>query len=225
MQLDVLANRLGVEIEPQLLELALTHRSYAYEQGGKPSNERLEFLGDSVLGFVVTAHIHDKFTELDEGELTKIKNAVVSAKALGAISLELGIGEFLRLGKGETLTGGRDKNNLLADAFEAILGAVFVSKGLPAAAGMVERFVFPLLTDPDTLRAQSDPKTTLVELVQLKKLGAVDYQITFDGPDHDRNFFAELVIGGKTIAKGQGRSKKAAENDAAISALQILQGK
>lgn len=222
MTLEVLSQRLGVDIESSLLELALTHRSYAYEHGGMPNNERLEFLGDSVLGFVVTAHIHERFSTLDEGELTKIKNAVVSAKALGALSLQLGVGEHLRLGKGEELTGGREKNNLLADAFEAILGAVYVSKGLDAAFGMVKRFVFPLLSDPDALRAEADPKTTLLELVQDKKLGAVEYEITHAGPDHDRDFFCVVAIGGREISRGEGRSKKAAETEAAIAALKAL---
>lgn len=224
MTLEVLCQRIGVDIESSLLELALTHRSYAYEHGGTPNNERLEFLGDSVLGFVVTSHIHEKFSELDEGELSKIKNAVVSAKALGAISAEIGVGEYLRLGRGEILTGGREKNNLLADAFEAILGAVYVSKGLAAATGMVERLVFPLLADPDALRAEADPKSTLVEIVQDKNLGAIEYEITHEGPDNDRNFFCVVSIADREIARGQGRSKKAAEADAAVAAIKVLRG-
>lgn len=224
MTLDALCHKLGVDIETSLLELALTHRSYSYENGGTPSNERLEFLGDSVLGFVVTAHLHDRFTELDEGELTKLKNAVVSAKALGVLSSQLEVGKYLRLGKGEELTGGREKNNLLADAFEAILGAVYVSKGLEAASSIIEKFVFPLLADPDALRAEADPKTTLIEFVQHKNLGALEYQITFEGPDHDRNFFCAVLIGQKKIAEGAGRSKKAAETEAAIAALKTLRG-
>lgn len=224
MTLDVLCQKLGVTIESSLLELALTHRSYAYEHGGLPNNERLEFLGDSVLGFVVTAHIHEKFSELDEGELSKIKNAVVSAKALGALSADIGIGNYLRLGKGEEQTGGREKNNLLADAFEAILGAIYVSKGLDAAAAMVERFVFPLLADPDALRAEADPKATLVELVQDRNLGAIEYEISYEGPDNDRDFFCVVSIDNREIARGTGRSKKASEADAAIAALKALRG-
>jgi ribonuclease-3 len=166
VNVDVLSNRLGVDIEPQLLELALTHRSYAYENGNTPNNERLEFLGDSVLGFVVTAHIHDLLTDLPEGELTKVKNAVVSATALSQVATSIGLGEFLRLGKGEDQTGGREKPNLLADAFEAILGAAYVSQGLQAAEGIIRKLVFPLLEDTDSLRANSDPKTTLGEFAQ-----------------------------------------------------------
>jgi len=224
MTLDALSQKLGVTIESSLLELALTHRSYAYENGKLPNNERLEFLGDSVLGFVVTAHIHEKFSELDEGELSKIKNAVVSAKALGALSAEIGVGNYLRLGRGEEQTGGREKNNLLADAFEAILGAIYVSKGLAAAAAMVERFVFPLLADPDALRAEADPKASLVELVQDRNLGAIEYEISYEGPDNDRDFFCVVSIGSKEIARGIGRTKKASEADAAIAAIKALRG-
>ncbi len=222
MNVDVLSNRLGVDIEPQLLELALTHRSYAYENGNIPNNERLEFLGDSVLGFVVTAHIHDLLTELPEGELTKVKNAVVSATALSQVATTIGLGEFLRLGKGEDQTGGREKPNLLADAFEAILGAAYVSKGLEAAEGIIRKLVFPLLEDTDSLRANSDPKTTLGERAQADSKSAPEYVTTHEGPDHDRTFFSTVSIDGKAIGSGQGRSKKLAETQAAIDALAKL---
>ncbi|MFM6966278.1 MAG: ribonuclease III [Rhodoluna sp.] len=222
MNVDVLSNRLGVDIEPQLLELALTHRSYAYEHGNLPNNERLEFLGDSVLGFVVTAHIHDLLTELPEGELTKVKNAVVSATALSQVATGIGLGEFLRLGKGEDQTGGREKPNLLADAFEAILGAAYVSKGLEAAEGIIRKFVFPLLEDTDSLRANSDPKTTLQEWTQSESKPAPEYVTTHEGPDHDRTFFSVVSIAGAEVGFGKGRSKKLAETQAAIDALAKL---
>lgn len=222
MNLDVLSIRLGVEIEPQLLELALTHRSYSYEHGNIPNNERLEFLGDAVLGFVVTSHIHDLLTDLPEGELTKVKNAVVSARALSVVAAELGLGEFLRLGKGEEQTGGRSKLNLLADAFEAVLGAVYVSKGIDEARALVEKFVFPLLENPDALRENSDPKTTLQERVQALVLEAPRYVTTHDGPDHDRSFFSKVFVGETLIGEGAGRSKKTSETDAASVALKEL---
>jgi len=225
MNLNVLCTRLGVEIEPQLLELALTHRSYSYEHGNTPNNERLEFLGDSVLGFVVTAHIHDLLVELPEGELTKVKNAVVSARALAGVASELGLGEFLRLGKGEDQTGGRTKLNLLADTFEAILGAVYVSKGLDEARGIVERFVFPLLQDTDALRENSDPKTTLQERVQEQGKSAPIYETTFEGPDHDRDFHSKVLADGVVIGEGNGKSRKGAETEAAIDALAKMHGK
>ena len=225
MNLDLLSQRLGVTVEPQLLEQALTHRSYSYENGGIPNNERLEFLGDSVLGFVVTEHVFHTHTDLSEGELTKLKNSVVSEKALAVIAKQLELGQFLRLGKGEEQTGGRQKASLLADAVEAILGAVLISKGLPDAAQLIEKFVFPLLSDPDALRQASDPKTRLLEVALAKKLGQVTYQITFDGPDHDRVFHAQLLIADKPVAVASGKTKKAAETDAAILALQGIEGK
>lgn len=225
MDLNVLSNRLGVDLEPQLLELALTHRSYSYENGNLPNNERLEFLGDSVLGFVVTSHIHDLLTDLSEGELTKVKNAVVSARALSGIAAELGVGEFLRLGKGEEQTGGRTKLNLLADAFEAILGAIYVSRGLDEAQSFVARFVFPLLADTDSLRENSDPKTTLQEKFQSASKIVPTYVTEHEGPDHDRTFFATVSSGDMVLGEGQGRSRKSAETEAAIDALARLASK
>ena len=168
MNLAALGKSLGVEIEPQLLELALTHRSFSYENGRGPNNERLEFLGDAILGFLVTAHIHDHFVDLDEGELTKLKNAVVSAPALAEAAVALDLGSHLLLGKGEIQTGGREKQNLLADCFEAVLGAAYVSKGMPAASQIVERFIFPMLSNPGQVLDSADPKTTLLELLQAK---------------------------------------------------------
>ena len=222
MNVDVLSTRLGVDIEPQLLELALTHRSYSYENGNIPNNERLEFLGDSVLGFVVTAHIHELLSDLPEGELTKVKNAVVSATALSGIATNIGLGDFLRLGKGEEQTGGREKPNLLADAFEAILGAAYVAKGLDAAEGIIRKLVFPLLEDTDSLRANSDPKTTLGERAQGESKSPPEYVTTHDGPDHDRTFFSTVSIDGVQLGNGVGRSKKLAETQAAIDALAKL---
>lgn len=222
MDLDALSQRLGIKVEPQLLEQALTHRSYAYEQGGIPNNERLEFLGDSVLGFVVTEHIFETLTNLSEGELTKIKNAVVSERALAYVANELGLGEFLRLGKGEENSGGRNKASILADAVEAILGAVLISQGLPEAKRLVEKLIFPLLADPDAVRQAADPKTSVDEIAHQRDLGAVAYVVTHEGPDHDRNFFANLFIGEELYASADGRTKRAAESAAAAIALAKL---
>lgn len=219
MSLDALSKSLGVEIEPQLLELALTHRSYSYENGRGPNNERLEFLGDAILGFLVTAHIHDHFSNLDEGELTKLKNAVVSAPALAQAATSIDLGEHLLLGKGEIQTGGRSKQNLLADSFEAILGAAFVSKGLDAAAVIVKRHIIPMLADPEQLLESSDPKTNLLEILQTQGKPAPIYEITHEGPDHDRTFSAALLIEGSVVATATGRSRKQAETQAAIKAL------
>ena len=221
MSLSELEARLGVNIEPALLELALTHSSYAYEHGNQPSNERLEFLGDSVLGFVVSAHITEKFTDLSEGELSRVKNAVVSAKALAPLASALGVGENLLLGKGEENTGGRTKANLLADAFEAILGAIYVSAGIDAATEFVRRNVFPLLADPKALLEISEPKTKLQELTAKLGLDAPQYLVTHEGPDHNRTFTATLLIG-KQAFLGVGRTKKDAETEAAKAAIAKL---
>ncbi len=220
MKLDELSAKLGVDIDRDLLKLALTHRSYSYEHGNTPNNERLEFLGDSVLGFVV--HIYETLTDLPEGEMTKVKNAVVSARALAVIAGALGIGDYLLLGKGELATDGRNKPNLLADAFEAILGAAFISLGYEAARGLVEKFVFPLLDNPDDLRANSDPKTTLQERVQALGRGTPNYKTRFEGPDHNREYFSTLLINGEEISHGEGRTKKSAETAAAVKALDAL---
>jgi ribonuclease-3 len=222
MNLASLGKSLGVEIEPQLLELALTHRSFSYENGRGQNNERLEFLGDAILGFLVTAYIHDHFSDLDEGELTKLKNAVVSAPALAEAAVALDLGSHLLLGKGEIQTGGREKQNLLADCFEAVLGAAFVSQGMPAASKIVEKFILPMLSDPKQLLDSADPKTTLLEALQAAGRARPVYQITHEGPDHDRIFYATLLIDGQVTATAEGRSRKLAETNAAIKALAVL---
>ena len=218
MELDKLQLRLGVEIDPKLLKLALTHSSFAYENGGE-NNERLEFLGDSILGYVVTSHLYTLLPDLNEGELTKIKNGVVSAQALATVSQRLDVGKFLFLGKGEEQTLGRKKPNLLADAFEAILGAVYLSAGIDEARKLIESFIFPLLDDPDAIREASDPKTTLNEKLMARGRPNVVYQIDFEGPDHERVFFASAFSGDKFLGKGQGSTRRSAESDAAIDAL------
>jgi ribonuclease-3 len=219
MSLDALGKSLGVEIEPQLLELALTHRSYSYENGRGPNNERLEFLGDAILGFLVTSHIHDHFSDMDEGNLTKLKNAVVSAPALAQAASSINLGEYLLLGKGEIQTGGREKMNLLADTFEAVLGAAYVSKGLEAAKTIVDQHILPLLDSAEDLLLSADPKTTLLESMQQQGKAVPVYQTAHEGPDHDRTFFANLLIDGQVIASASGRSRKQAETNAAIKAL------
>jgi ribonuclease-3 len=221
MELDKLQSRLGVEIDPKLLTLALTHSSYAYENGGE-NNERLEFLGDSILGYVVTSHLYSTFPELDEGELTKIKNGVVSAQALATVSQRLDVGKFLFLGKGEEQTLGRKKPNLLADAFEAILGAVYLSSGMDQARKMIETFIFPLLDNPDAIRESSDPKTTLNEKLLAAGNPQVSYEISFEGPDHQRLFFASAFSGERLLGKGQGSTRRSAESDAAVDSLRNL---
>ena len=221
--LEVLIERLGVSISQDLLTQALTHRSHSYENGNQPNNERLEFLGDSVLGFVVTAELYKRFGELQEGELSSLKNSVVSAKALAEVAAGIDIGSFLLLGKGEEKTGGRDKGNLLADAFEAILGAIYVEHGLTRASELVERFIFPLLDNHIDLLLNSEPKTKLQEIAQERGLAAPAYETTHTGPDHDRAFSA-LVTVGEVVAAGEARSRKGAESEAAIAAIKALGG-
>ena len=221
--LEVLIERLGVSISQDLLTQALTHRSHSYENGNQPNNERLEFLGDSVLGFVVTAELFKRFGELQEGELSSLKNSVISAKALAEVAAGIDIGSFLLLGKGEEKTGGRDKGNLLADAFEAILGATYVEHGLTRASELVERFIFPLLDNHIDLLLNSEPKTKLQEMAQERGLSAPAYETTHTGPDHDRIFSATVTVG-EVVAAGEARSRKGAESEAAIAAIKALGG-
>ena len=221
MDLDKLQSRLGVTVDPKLLKLALTHSSYSYENGGE-NNERLEFLGDSILGYVVTSHLFSSLPDLNEGELTKIKNGVVSAQALASVSQRLDIGKYLFLGKGEEQTLGRKKPNLLADAFEAILGAVYLSAGMDEAKKVIQQFIFPLLDDPDAIREASDPKTTLNEKLLARGDQAIFYEIAFEGPDHQRVFFAKAFSGERLLGKGKGSTRRSAESDAAVDALRNL---
>lgn len=224
MNYATLIQRLGISIEAELLELALTHSSYAYENGKIPNNERLEFLGDSVLGFVVTGHVYLENPDLDEGSLSRLRSATVSAKTLAKAANEIGLGEFVRLGKGEISTGGQAKTNILADTFEAIIGAAFLSGGLEPAKAIIESLVLPLLSSEDELLETSEPRTVLSEL--LKSLGKSDatFEVTHEGPDHDRTFFAAVIVDGAFVASGSGRTRKAAEAQAAIAALKTLRG-
>lgn len=224
MNYATLIQRLGISIEAELLELALTHSSYAYENGKIPNNERLEFLGDSVLGFVVTGHVYSENPDLDEGSLSRLRSATVSAKTLAIAANQIGLGEFVRLGKGELSTGGQTKTNILADTFEAIIGAAYLSGGLAPAKTIIDSLVLPLLSSEDELLETSEPRTVLSEL--LKSLGKSDasFEITHEGPDHDRTFFAEVIVDGAAISKGSGRTRKAAEAQAAVAALKTLRG-
>jgi ribonuclease III len=221
MHHNELLERLGADIAPELLELALTHSSFAYENGGE-DNERLEFVGDSILGYLVAVHVFQTQSALKEGEMTKLKNAVVSAQALATAANRIELGSFLRLGKGEEQTGGRQKINLLADAFEAVLGAAYLSSGIEAASSIVQKHIIPLLEDPDSIRESADPKTSLLE--RLAKLGMepARYEITGEGPDHERTYAAICWSGTQELANGTGTTKRGAETSAAISALRKL---
>ncbi len=224
MNYAALTERLGISIEPALLELALTHSSFSYENGKTPNNERLEFLGDSVLGFLVTEHVYQLHPDLAEGELSRLRNAAVSAKTLSLAAMNIGLGEFILLGKGESLSGGSSKSNILADAFEAVLGAAFISGGIDAAHRIVSDLIFPLIDDSQVLLETSEPRTVLLDLIKKMGLGEPVFEITHEGPDHDRTFFATILVDGKKIGFGEGRSRKAAEALAASSALKMLRG-
>nr|WP_307806988.1 ribonuclease III [Naasia sp. SYSU D00057] len=217
----MLIERLGVDIDPGLLELALTHRSYAYEHGRLPHNERLEFLGDAILGKAVTVQLFTEHPDLDEGDLAKRRASLVSSVALAEIARGLGLGAFLRLGRGEDRTGGRDKSSILADCVEAIIGAVFLSAGDEVATALVLRLVRPLADDPDRFGAL-DPKTSLQEVASRRGAGLPAYSITATGPDHSRMFTATVTVGTLVTATGEGSSKKQAEMAAALEAWNRL---
>ncbi|ABS02864.1 ribonuclease-3 [Kineococcus radiotolerans] len=211
-----------MEIDAGLLELALTHRSYAYEQGGLPTNERLEFLGDSVLGLVVTHELYTRFEDVSEGRLAKLRAAVVNSRALADIARGLDLGAHVRLGKGELGTGGRDKSSILADTMEAVIGAAFLSVGMDGAREFVLRLTSPLMDSSERLGAGTDWKTALQELTASEGLGVPSYAITDSGPDHAKNFTADAVVGGTVLGHGEGRSKKEAEQKAAAAAVEAL---
>ncbi|MBM3716430.1 ribonuclease III [Microbacterium sp. LMI1-1-1.1] len=216
-----LTEKLGVDIDPELLSLALTHRSYAYEHGAIPHNERLEFLGDSVLGQAVTVRLFTRHPELDEGSLAKRRASVVSTVALAEVARGIGLGAHVRLGRGEDLTGGRDKDSILADTMEAVFGATYLSAGPEAATALVLRLVEPLLEDPDRYGAAMDPKTSLQEIAARHGLAAPGYAVEATGPDHDRRFTATVTVG-DVRTQGIGSSKKQAEMAAALAAWREL---
>lgn len=220
-----LARALGVAIDPDLLELALTHRSWAYENGGAANNERLEFLGDAILGQAVTVMLFTNYPSLDEGDLAKRRASLVSAVALAEVARSIGLGEHLKLGRGEQLTGGRDKSSILADALEAIIGAAFLDRGDDAATDLVLRLVAPLVADPTRFGAAMDPKTSLQELAARLGHGLPVYELTDTGPDHSKRFTATVLLSGAPIASGEGTSKKQAEMAAALEAWTALQAR
>ncbi len=220
-----LVTRLGVEVSEKLLKQAITHRSFSYENGGIPTNERLEFLGDSVLGLVVTDELYRKNPDAEEGQLAKLRAAVVNAKALADVARTLGLGEFLLLGKGEEATGGKDKSSILADALEAIIGAIYVEHGIEKSSEVILQLFAPIIAASAELGEALDWKTSLTELVASKNLGSIEYLIEQSGPDHDKSFSAKVKVGDLVFAHGLGKSKKEAEQKAAALAFQDLKQK
>ena len=209
-------------LDPELLERALTHRSYAYENGGLPTNERLEFLGDSVLGVVVTETLYRTHPDLSEGRLAKLRAAVVNARALAEVARSIGLGEHIKLGRGEETTGGRQKASILSDTVEAVIGAVHLSGGFESASRVVHLLFDPLMEAAAGLGAGLDWKTSLQELAAEHSLGVPEYVIADTGPDHMKTFTAQVRVGAQLYGHGIGRSKKEAEQQAAETAYREI---
>ena len=223
--MKTLEEKLGYTFQDvSLLEHALTHSSYANESRGRcTSNERLEFLGDSVLGMVVADHLYRTYPDMPEGELTRTRAALVCEESLVEVARELDLGSYLRLGKGEEHGGGRGRPSIQADAVEAVLAAVYLDGGIGSARKLIHRFV--LSRSPQD-SAPRDYKTALQELVQRTPGSNIEYNLVWEtGPDHCRVFVMEVSIGGQVAGEGRGHSKKAAEQMAAKAAIERLEGK
>lgn len=222
--LSSIEERLGIGFsDPLLLDVALTHRSYAFEHGSPRHNERLEFLGDAVLGVLVTDMIFNWYPDLSEGEMAKLRASTVNMAVLADAARELGIGSELHLGRGEELSGGRDKSSILADAYEAVLGAVYLDQGMPAARSVVERSLAEHIRDQVERGVVRDFKTSLQEHAVRQRGAIPEYRITASGPDHAKRFDAQVFLVGELLGEGTGRSKKEAEQAAAKRALPKLQ--
>ena len=204
------------------LEAALAHRSWCAENEGNKSNERLEFLGDSVLGLVVTNHIYRAYPDLPEGELAKVRSSVVNAQALAEAALSLDLGDAVRLGKGEDASGGREKPSILSDAFEAVIGAIYLDGGWEAASEFVLRMLGTLIEEAAAGPGGQDYKTRLQELAAQHYPDLPRYVVEDDGPDHAKTFHARVYIGPDEQGQGRGRSKKQAEQAAARAAWEAL---
>jgi ribonuclease-3 len=211
-------------VDHDLLDRALTHRSYCAEHGIEDSNERLEFLGDSVLGFVVTRFVYEEYPHMPEGELAKLRAAVVSAEALAEVAQELDLGASMRLGKGEDASGGRAKPSILADAMEAVIAAVYLDGGLEPASRLVLALLESRIREQAIGPGGQDYKTRLQELAAQRCDQLPKYQVRHEGPDHSKRFFAAVFLRNEEYGAGEGRSKKSAEQAAAQIAWERLQG-
>jgi ribonuclease-3 len=221
---EALDRALGVAFEdPELRLAALTHRSYAFEQSLSVTNERLEFLGDSVLGVVVTDMAYRAYPEMSEGMLAKLRAAIVNMIALADVARSLGLGEIVLLGKGEEQSGGRDKASILADALEAVFGAVYLDRGLDVASDLIRRLFRPRMEAYVRGEGDRDYKTLLQELASRSLRSMPDYRIEEEGPDHQKEFTATVFLSGEAHGTGKGRSKKEAEQQAAQEAYLRLQ--
>ena len=220
---EALDDALGVSFADAVLRrAALTHRSYAFEQGEPVTNERLEFLGDSVLGLVVTDMAYAAYPEMPEGQLAKLRAAIVNMQALADVARSLRLGDVVLLGKGEELSGGRDKASILADALEAVFGAVYLDRGLAVATELIERLFRPRMDAWVRGEGDRDHKTILQELASRQLRAIPEYRIAERGPDHEKEFTATVVVGGEVLGTGTGRSKKEAEQQAAREAFAVI---
>ena len=220
--LSQLSARLGYAFTNiSLLETAMHHRSWNAENDGGESNERLEFLGDAVLGWVVADIVYSQHSDLPEGKLTDLRKSVVNANALAEVAMDLGIGEYLMLGKGEDTAGGREKTSILSDALEAVIGAVYIDAGPQATHDVVSALMGKRIVDAVGGLDRLDAKTRLQELAS--KLEAhIHYKVEDEGPDHEKMFFATVFVGDRELGYGEGKSKKAAEQIAAEIACDVL---
>jgi ribonuclease III len=222
---DDLQCALGVPIGHELLGRALTHRSYAYENGNLPTNERLEFLGDAVLGLTITEELYRRHPDRSEGDLAKLRASVVNTQALAEVGRNLtdsGLGAHLLLGRGEESSGGSGKSSILADGVESLLGAVYIQHGIEVAHRVILRLFGALLDTAPTLGAGLDWKSSLQELTAARGLGVPVYAVTSTGPDHDKEFTALVLVTDMEYGKGVGRTKKEAELKAAAAAWNAL---
>lgn len=213
---------IGVDVDLELLDEAMAHRSWCAENPGNSSNERLEFLGDAVLGLVAADNAFRRFPEMTEGELTGVRKGVVNTSALGEIGRELGIGPFLKLGRGEAAGGGASKTTILADAVEAVIGAIYIDRGIAEAFQFVERLLRRRIGDVSGRLDELDFKSTLQEAAALRGLPAPIYEITDEGPDHQKLFHAVVFVGDDLVGSGDGPSKRVAEQAAAAIGVRSL---
>jgi ribonuclease-3 len=217
--LESLDRALGVSFhDATLRQAALTHRSYAFEHGTEITNERLEFLGDSVLGLIVTDMAYASYPAWPEGALAKLRAAIVNMIALADVARSLGLGDMVLLGKGEELSGGRDKSSILADALEAVFGAIYLDRGLDVARELIERLFRPRMEEYASGGGDRDYKTILQELASQELSAMPEYRLEERGPDHAKEFTATVYVAGEALGNGMGRSKKEAEQQAAREA-------
>ncbi len=218
-----LERRLGVRIrDRRLLEMALTHRSFAYEKGKLETNERLEFLGDAVLGIVVTDALYKEYPMLPEGDLAKMRAALVNMTILADVAREIGLGDAVLLGRGEAMTGGRTKPSILADTLEAMFGAIYLDRGVGGAGRVILGLFLPRIRGQVEGGTVQDYKTSLQELAAARLGTLPEYRITESGPDHAKRFQATVFLAGEEHGSGEGRSKKEAEQAAASEAVARL---